>query len=40
MTEAKEIIDEFNKMMEKSISKYPKTNFKIKHFKYKIVEVL
>lgn len=39
MRTAEEAIDDFNEMLEKSISKYPKTNVKIRHFKYKIVEV-
>jgi len=36
---ARESLDEFRSMLDKSIKKYHKTAFKIKHFKYKIVEI-
>jgi len=40
MRTAKEAVDEFNKRIEKACSKYPKTNVKIRKFKYKIIEIL
>ena len=40
MRTAKEAVDEFKKMIEVKRSEYPKTNVKIRKFKYKIVEIL
>lgn len=36
--EVKEIIDMWKKKMDRTVQRYPKTNMRIRKFKYKIVE--